>query len=253
MTYTRQFAMAKVSFDFTGNNYLITGASSGIGKQIALDLAYAGANILVISRRENELKKLQTEYPKKISIVSCDVCDKQTVKSAVENFIKEKGLFNGFVHAAGIYDFSPINIFDKNEFQKMMDVNFWAGIDIIQFISKKKYSANEASFVMFSSVSALKGEKGALVYSASKAAVSTAVKSIAKELYTRKIRVNAIMPGPVATPMTQVEGIENLLERIPFGIGNTTDVSYPVLFLLSDGAKWITGTDFIVDGGYINN
>ena len=245
--------MARVSFDFTGNNYLITGASSGIGKQIVLDLADSGANILAIARREDELKKLQSEYPEKISIISCDVCDKETVKSSVESFINDKGFLNGFVHAAGIYNFSPINIFDKNEFQKMMDVNFWAGIDIIQFISKKKYSANEASFVMFSSVSALKGEKGALVYSASKAAVSTAVKSLAKELCARKIRVNTIMPGPVATPMTQVEGIENLLERIPFGIGNVSDISYPVLFLLSDGAKWITGTDFIVDGGYINN
>lgn len=245
--------MASISFDFSGNNYFITGASSGIGKQIVLHLADAGANILALARREEELQKLRSEYPEKISIISCDVCDKEIVRTSVESFIKEKGLLNGFVHAAGVYDFSPINIFDKKTFQKMMDVNFWAGFDIIQFISKKKYSANEASFVMFSSVSALKGEKGALVYSASKAAVSTAVKSVAKELSSRRIRINTIMPGPVDTSMTQVDGIENLLERIPFGIGNTTDISYPVLFLLSDGAKWITGTDFIVDGGYINN
>lgn len=245
--------MAKVSFDFTGNNYLVTGASSGIGKQIALDLASSGANVLALARREEELKKIQSEYPNNISIAAADVCDKNTVKTAVFQFVSEKGLLNGFVSAAGVYGFSPVNVFDKEQYYKMMEINFWSGFDIVQFLSKKKFSADYASFVMFSSVAAIKGEKGCFVYSATKAAVSTAVRSVAKEICGRGQRINTVMPGRVETPMTEPYQNDDVDSRSLLGKAYPCDISNPVLFLLSDGAKWITGTDFVVDGGYLIN
>lgn len=245
--------MAKVSFDFAGNNYLVTGASSGIGKQVVLDLASSGAKVLALARREEELRKVQKICPDNISVVPVDVCDKNAVREAVSSFVADSGPVNGFVHAAGVYEFSPVNVFDKEQFYKMMEINFWSGFDIVQFLSKKKFSADYASFVMFSSVAAIKGEKGCFVYSATKAAVSTAVRSVAKEICGRHLRINAVMPGSVATPMTNVNGIDNLTDKILFGMGVPSDVSSPVLFLLSDGAKWITGTDFVVDGGYLIN
>lgn len=244
--------MAEVSFDFTGNNYLVTGASSGIGKQVVLDLAASGAKVLALARREEELKQVESEYPGNISIAVADVCDKNAVKEAVLSFVSVNGLLNGFVHAAGVYQFSPVNVFDKEQYYKIMEINFWSGFDIVQFLSKKKFSSDYSSFVMFSSVAAIKGEKGCFVYSATKAAVSTAVRSVAKEISGRHLRINTVMPGCVATPMTKVNGID-ITDKILFGMGIPSDISSPVLFLLSDGAKWITGTDFVVDGGYLIN
>lgn len=245
--------MAKVSFDFTGNNYLVTGASSGIGRQLVLDLASSGANVLAIARREEELKKVQSDFPDKICIAVCDVCDKNSVKAQIEHFVAENGAFNGFAHAAGIYEFSPLKVFDKEQFYKMMEINFWSGFDILQILSKKKFSVEGASFVMFSSVAAIQGEKGLLAYSASKAAVSSAVRSVAKEISGRNQRLNAIMPGRVETPMTAPYQNDEVDGRSLLGKAYPEDITKPVLFLLSDGAKWITGTDFVVDGGYLIN
>ncbi len=245
--------MASVSFDFTGNNYLITGASSGIGRQIALDLAASGAKVLAVARREEELKKVQSEYPQNIFIAVADVCDKESVKSAMDSFISDNGAFNGFVHAAGIYQFSPVKVFDKSQFTQMMDINFWSGFDIIQILGKKKYSVEGASFVMFSSVAAVEGEKGLLAYSATKAAVSSAVRSVAKEICGREQRINAVMPGRVETPMTEPYQNDDVDGKSLLGKAYPDDISKPVMFLLSDGAKWITGTDFVVDGGYLVN
>lgn len=245
--------MAKVSFDFSGDNYLVTGASSGIGRQLVLELASAGANVLALARRENELRKVKSEFPDKISTAVCDVCDKNSVKEIIEKFVAEKGAFNGFAHAAGIYEFSPIKVFDKEQFYKMMDVNFWAGFDILQILTKKKFSVEGASFVMFSSVAAVQGEKGLLAYSASKAAVSSAVRSVAKEISGRNQRLNAVMPGRVETPMTAPYQNDDVDGRSLLGKSYPEDITKPVLFLFSDGSKWITGTDFVVDGGYLIN
>lgn len=245
--------MNNIQFNFIGNNYLVTGASSGIGRQLVIDLANAGANVLALARREEELKKVQSEFPNKISIAVCDVRDKDSVKGQIEHFVIEKGAFNGFAHAAGIYEFSPIKVFEKEQFYEMMDINFWSGFDILQILTKKKYSLDGASFVMFSSVAAVKGEKGFLAYSASKAALSTAVRSVAKEISGRNQRINTVMPGRVETPMTEPYQNDNADERNFFGKAYPEDITKSVLFLLSDGAKWITGTNLVVDGGYLIN
>ena len=245
--------MRNVTFDFSGFNYLVTGASSGIGKQIVIDLAESGAKILAVARREEALFELKTQYPDNIFIAVCDVCDKEGIKIKIEEFVNLNGVFNGFVHSAGIYEFSPIKVFEKENFYKMMDISFWSGFDIIQILQKKKYSAEGCSIVLFSSVAAQKGEKGLLAYSATKAAISSAVRSVAKEITARKMRINTVMPGRVDTPMTQPYQNEEVNDMCLLGVGKTDDISSPVLFLLSDGAKWITGTDFVVDGGYLAN
>lgn len=243
--------MSSIKFDFQDLNFLVTGASSGIGKQIALDLAKSGARILAVARRESILDELKTLYPDNIFVAACDVCDKTEIKKSIDNFVNVNGVFNGFVHAAGIYEFSPLKVFEKSSFYNMMDISFWSGFDIVQILQKRKYSADGCSFVMFSSVAARKGEKGLLAYSATKAAVSSAVRSVAKEIANRNMRINTIMPGRVDTPMTEPYQNDEVNNLCLLGVGKTYDVSVPVLFLLSDGAKWITGTDFVVDGGYL--
>lgn len=243
--------MSSIEFDFQDSNFLVTGASSGIGKQIVLDLAKAGARILAVARRKSILDELKTLYPDNIFVATCDVCDKTEIKKSIDNFVNINGVFNGFVHAAGIYEFSPLKVFEKSSFYNMMDISFWSGFDIIQILQKRKYSADGCSFVMFSSVAARKGEKGLLAYSATKAAVSSAVRAAAKEIANRNMRINTVMPGRVDTPMTEPYQNDEVNRLCLLGVGKTYDVSVPVLFLLSDGAKWITGTDFVVDGGYL--
>jgi len=245
--------MSKIIFDFTGENYIVTGASSGMGKQIALELVQAGAKVLAIARRLPELEKLRELYPENIFFAAIDVCDKAAVQSQVDAFVAQNGKVNGFVHAAGIDGFTSIKTYDDAEAHKIMEISFWAGISIIQILHKRKYTLDNSSFVMFSSISALHGERGLFAYSAAKAAISAAVQAIAKEINGRGLRINAVCPGHVKTPMTEKNPNESIISRQILGEGMPEDVSGVVLFLLSDRSRWITGTNVIVDGGYLAN
>ena len=240
--------MKQVTFNFTGKNFIVTGASSGMGRQIALELAEAGAKVLAIARRESELQKLQALYPECIVPASLDVCDE-------EKLVNQFGKIDGAVHAAGISKLTPLRAYDKNEAEQIMDVSFWAAIKLMQIATKVKYSNIGASFLAFSSVRATHTDKGLFAYASAKAAIKTAMKTFAKETANRKLRVNVISPGWVNTNMTRgLEETHNLSEvnnSSLLGYGNPEDVSGMVLFLLSDRAKWITGTDIIVDGGYL--
>lgn len=244
--------MAEVTFDFSGKKFIVTGASSGMGRQITRELALAGAEVLAIARRLPELKELQAEYPEHITIASVDVTDYNGVEKALSAFVQEKGKLHGSIHAAGILTFTPLRAFDEIQAKKMMDISFWAGINLLQVVTKKKYSVESTSHVQFSSVSAWKGQKGLSAYSATKGAAQAGMRSIAKEIAERGHRVNVVSPGWVNTDMTRdLLTNDTIAKEHLLGIGKPEDVSGMVLFLLSDRAQWITGADFVVDGGYL--
>lgn len=247
--------MKQVTFDFTGKNFIVTGASSGMGRQIALELAEAGAKVLAIARREKELQQLNLLYPDLIVPASLDVCDEEKLETAIKDFISQYGKIDGAVHAAGISKLTPLRAYDNDEAKQIMDVSFWAAVKLMQIATKAKYSNIGASFLAFSSVCAIHTDKGLFAYASAKAAIKIAMKTFAKETSNRKLRVNIISPGWVNTNMTTgLEETHNLSEvnsSSLLGAGNPEDVSGMVLFLLSDRAKWITGTDVIVDGGYL--
>lgn len=247
--------MKQVKFDFTGKNFIVTGASSGMGRQIALELAEAGATVLVIARRENELQKLKEYYPDCIVSAPLDVCNEEKLKNAIKSFVIQYGKIDGAIHAAGVSMLTPLRAYDKNEVNQIMNVSFWAAVKLMQIATKVKYSNVGASFLAFSSVVATHTDKGLFAYASAKAAIKIAMKTFAKETANRKIRVNTISPGWVNTNMTAgLEKTNNLSEvnnNTLLGIGNPEDISGMVLFLLSDRAKWITGTNIIVDGGYL--
>ena len=249
--------LSNVTYDFTGCKFVITGASSGIGRQIALELAKANAFILAIARRSECLKSLAEEYPKNIIIAAADVRNILDIEIHLDNFVKQYGKINGCVHAAGINGLTPLKAYDKNLALDIMDISFWAGVDIVQLCNKNKYAEKGASNVLFSSVAAITGEKGMFAYSAAKAAIKTAVKSFAKELSAGQRRINTVSPGWVHSEMT--EKVNNLDVQSDFsqayllGTGKVTDISGVVLFLLSDRAGWITGTNVVIDGGFLTN
>lgn len=247
--------MGNVIFNFAGKNYIVTGASSGMGRQVVEELAAAGANVLVIARREELLLELQNKYPQHIVAGVLDVCDESALEAVVSNFVEYFGKIDGAVHAAGINSITTIKAYDVDLAKKIVDVSFWAGMKFIQICSKVKNSNKGSSFVMFSSVCAQVPDKGQFAYAAAKASVRTAVKSLAKEFTNRKHRINTISPGWIATEMndslSDIANIDEVKGNMVLGDGNPKDVSGVVLFLLSDRAKWITGTDVVVDGGYL--
>ena len=240
----------QVAFDFSGMNFVVTGASSGMGRQIATELAQAGANVLAVARRDDQLRSLQAVDSQHIYRAAVDVCDYKKMQAALDDFIATHGKLNGLVHAAGIMELTPLKVYDETAAKKMMDVTFWAGMKLIQLLQKKKYSIDGASFILFSSAFAFNGEMGMFAYSAAKAAVRIAVRTLAKEIAKRGLRINTICPGRVHTPMTTGYVNPAIIERHLLGEGSPEDVSGAVAFLLSDRAHWITGADIVVDGGY---
>lgn len=248
--------MGKVTFDFKGERFVVTGASSGMGQQIALDLADAGATVLAIARREARLAELSQKYPGIIVPGVLDVCDAEKLSEAVNSFVAEHGKLHGAVHAAGIFASTPLRAYDETTAKRIMDVSFWSGIRLMQIVNKKKFSEEGCSSVLFSSVAAAIGEKSNFAYSAAKIALQAAVRSFAKEIYSRKNRINTVSPGWVHTEMTkheeeQASVLPKFIDWHLLGTGEPEDVSGMVLFLLSDRARWITGEDFVVDGGYL--
>lgn len=248
--------MGRVTYDFSGERFAVTGASSGMGRTVAEELAASGAVVLAIARREERLTELAEKYPRNIVPGVLDVCDGDRLTETISSFAASYGKLSGAVHAAGIFSNTPLRAYDEANAKKIMDVSFWAGIRLMQAVNKSKNSVQGCSSVLFSSVAAIVGEKSNFAYSATKSAMQTAVRSIAKEIYQRKNRINTVSPGWVRTEMTQHQE-DNFLNSPKFfswhllGIGDPKSVSGAVLFLLSDRAQWITGTDIVVDGGYL--
>lgn len=244
----------QVKFNFEKKNFFVTGASSGMGKKIVQELAESGAVVLAIARNEERLQVIKQEWPEQVvPIAVSDLKDMETVTEAVNSFVQKYGKFTGIVHAAGIDGFTPIKTYDDDLAAQIMDISFWSGMRLVRLLQKKKYTEDGASFVLFSSIAAKTGESAMFAYSAAKAAVSTAVKTLAKEICKRRLRINAVLPGRVHTPMTAAGGDPNMEARHLLGVGEPEDVSGVVMFLLSDRSQWITGTDIVVDGGYLAN
>ena len=247
--------MRSASFDFAGSTFVVTGASSGMGREITQQLASDGAIVLAIARTGAKLQCL-SEVQSGIIPFVCDVCNKEHLQAGIEQFVHEHGKLSGAVHAAGISAMTPLRKFREDEARKVMDVSFWAGVYLMQIVNKKRLSEEYCSSVLFSSTSAYVGEKSLLAYASAKAAMQTAVRVMAKEVGNSGRRINTISPGWVQTSMTQkdIEAhtvADSVLARHLLGLGTPEKVAGMVLFLLSQEADWITGEDFVVDGGYL--
>ena len=250
--------MSDVAFDFTGENFVVVGASSGMGRQISLDLAKSGAHVLAIARNEERLQELKRQALDQIEVAILDVLSATVSEwqGVVQTFVEHCGLLSGGVYTAGIIAPTPLRMFDRKLAHDIMATSLWGMTDFMQTVTKKQVARQGASYVVIASAGAYTGQKGYWTYSASKSAVQTAVKSMAKEIVRNRHRINSISPGSVKTEMTQqamdeMGYSESILQRHHLGLGTARDVSSMALFLLSDAASWITGTDVVVDGGYL--
>ncbi|GGH01664.1 oxidoreductase [Polaribacter pacificus] len=249
--------MEKKYLNLKNKKFIITGATSGIGQAVALSLLNQGAEVIGVGRDESKIKDSELIKSNFFIFRSFNLANTVGLEELITQFVSEKGKLDGFVHCAGKEETIPLSVYKADKIRSIFEINVFSGIELLRIFSKKKYSNEDASVILFSSVMGELGQPGKVGYCATKAAVLGVVKAAALELAKRKIRVNAISPGVVKTPMTQqlfdqlsetnIMEIENMH---PLGVGSVKDIVPAVLFLLSIDSKWITGQNLKIDGGY---
>jgi len=244
--------------DLTGKRILVTGASSGIGKASAVLAAKLGATLMLVGRNQERLDESLSQLDGVGHVtISFDLSNLGNIEWLFETVCKDNQKLDGLVHAAGERPAMPIQAVTVALMRDVMAANYWAFLELVKNFSKKKYSAG-GSIVAISSVSALVGWPGGSLYCGSKGALDASMRALALELIPKKIRVNSVVPSNIRTPMfdsgtdtASEASMTALLGKQPLGLGEPEDVAHAVSFLLSDAARFITGSQLVVDGGYL--
>ena len=236
---------------------LLTGATSGIGFETLRELVKANHTIIAIGRDFSKIQDYVNQNLSQIEIFNFDLSEVNGIEQLFASFVLNNQKFDAMIHCAGVEETIPLTLYSPAKIKQIFDINVFSGIELLRHFTKKKYSNDGASAVFISSVMGVLGQPGKVGYCATKAAVIGMVKSSALEFAKRKIRVNAVLPGVIETPMTQAlfsqineEQIEKITNMHPLGLGKVDDVVPTILFLISDNTRWITGQNFIIDGGY---
>ena len=238
---------------------LITGASSGIGKQTAIFFSQQGAQVIITGRNQERLADTLSQLQGDNHFALCASLDSpDDVEQLIKSVITQMGPLDGVVHCAGVQKTLPLKVLKENHFDEVFNANVKSAQFLAKSISRKGcFNPRGLSLIFLSSVAAVCGEPAISTYAASKAALQGLSKSLALELARLKIRVNCIAPGVVKTEMA--EGLFEKLtpeqyavvdEKHPLGLGTPEDVAHAAAFLISDMSRWITGTTLYVDGGY---
>lgn len=247
-------------FDFSGKQVLITGAAAGIGRETAIMLSRSGATILLIDNNENNLNEtlLCMEGNRHHSFLY-DLSDLNGIEQKIYGIVTAYGPLDGFVHCAGIRCRRPLSMITPKLLNEIMSINFGSFIELVRCITKKNHFNEGLSIVGISSVSSQKGGMSVTAYAASKAAMDGAVRCLAKELASKIIRINTVVPAQINTPAyanflkMNVSAEDETLSRQYLGLGEPLDVAIVVGFLLSAASKFITGASIPVDGGFLSS
>lgn len=238
-------------FSLEGKRVLVTGASSGIGRQVAIACAQMGAQLVVSGRNGERLAATLAELEGEgHAAVAADLSRQEDI----DRLAGEAGVVDGLVHAAGISRLVPFRMISRTQLDEMFSSNVYAPMLLSKALLAKKRIAANGSILFISALASHVGPLATGAYSASKAALLGAMRTLALEVVKQGIRANCIAPGYVRTPMldslNQGGGsIDEHAKLTPLGLGEPEDVAYATVFYLSDASRWITRNYFIVDGG----
>ena len=249
-----------IKFDFSEKKILVTGASSGIGASISKLLKESGAEVIMVAKNPEKLEQKANELGIPF-FYSFDLSDVQNIEQSIDDIIKDRGPLDGFVHSAGIGTVRPIKMCTYDFMKTVMDINFFSFVEIIRVISKKKNFTPGMSIVGISSVASLEGNQSKTAYCASKAAMDSAIRCLAKELSSKGIRVNSVMPGITRTEIMNSildvgegsEDLKSVFQRQYRGICEPENIAMTVAFLLSEEAYYTTGSTIAVDSGRLSS
>ena len=250
---------------------LITGASSGIGVETAKKLALY-SDLILWGQNLERLKKVKEacvaerekynncNYVEPLIINHdlnkiCEIKDALSLVLANYSGVNQIAVVDKFVHCAGICAIAGVKNYKFEQLTEMMNINVFSAMEIVKHLVRKKINNKALENVVFiSSTYAKHGKEGHSFYGASKGALNSYMKSMAKEL-APDVKCNSILPGAVKTAMSEnffadQKLVDKELKNYPLGFGETIDVANMIEFLLSDEARWITGQEFIVDGGF---
>ena len=240
-------------FSLQGKTILVTGASSGIGQETAIQCSKMGAKVIITARSEERLKETLSQMDGEgHELFLAELTDAEQL----DNLVGCIGSLNGVVLCAGKPKTLPFQFCTRENFDEIFDINFFAPVELLRLLVKKKKLVKESSVVFVSSIGGVRayGASNA-IYGASKSAIDSIMKTSARELAAKKIRVNSVNPGMVDTKLIHVGMItEDQLEAdkktYPLQrYGNPIDIAFGIVYLLSDASSWVTGHPLVIDGG----
>lgn len=245
-------------FSLENKNIVITGASSGIGRQCAISCSQQGAKVIIIGRNEERLLNTYNSLEGDGHLrYLLDITRYDEIETVIQDAINKIGKISGFIHSAGIEITKPLKVMNHEDYNNLFSVNVISAFEISRIILKKKYSEDNSSLVFISSVRGMLGYPGAVGYCSSKGALNAGVKAMALEYASRNIRINCVSPAIIETDMVKKlfetisdESRSEILKMHPMGFGKPEDVANACIYLLSDASRWVTGSNLIVDGGY---
>lgn len=241
-------------FTLKGKTILITGASSGIGRETAVSCSKMGATVIVTGR---DKKRLQETFDNLVGEKNIQILADLTTEEGLSSLISMISHLDGVVLCAGKGLTLPLQFATREKFNDIFDVNFFAPVELLRLLYKKKILNKEASVAFVSSI----GGNGSYnhgngIYGASKSAINSIMKYAAREFAQRKIRVNSICPGMTETPFIHRgtltdDDFSKDMEKYPLKrYGTPSDIANGIIFLLSDASSWMTGQSLVIDGGY---
>lgn len=243
-------------FTLEGKTILVTGASSGIGKQIAIDCSKMGATLVITGRNEERLKEtFENLEGENHSYIVMDLAEEDNIKQLTSYFPP----IDGAALCAGITKNSPVQFITMDKMRQIFNLNFFSTAELLRQLYKTKKLKKNSSVVLMDSVGGVtKITYGGCAYGASKSALNSFMKFCSREFAQRNVRVNCICPGMVETPLIHHGSISedqlslNMEKYFMGRFGTPTDIANGAIYLLSDASSWVTGISLMIDGGISN-